>query len=375
MQAGVSSASPVPAFSGFAGPGEAIEALSVGIAGSRVADRELIPVIRKLLTDAQQAPWAAPVREVAFIRTASGRQFPSVAESLDWLSAAPSTRLLVATGATPQDFADHAANQCGEVVLSKPARGTERGLPPSPSSLLREFNLTITADLATAVRKALQRLALRGRGIVRLIDTCADMDRYLRLRYSVWKQQSYLNPDQIPQTYPVEVDYTDRTSVPVGMFSADGRIMACARLVREIGSPQQGYSRVIQELLDSENDAVAKKSFGIPRRLNHPFDLLEEFQGFHEYYSALVRARMPVGEVSRVIVDGGCRRQGIGEAMVDCVIDLAARLRLRRLFLACQERHVGLYRRSGFEVRPDVRSNKFLHIRQPSVLMEREVAK
>jgi predicted GNAT family N-acyltransferase len=172
----------------------------------------------------------------------------------------------------------------------------------------------------------------------------------------------------------MELDYTDRTSIPLCLFSANGEVLGCSRLVKEVGKDEHQYVAYVQQLVDSANDPTLKDNFNLPRQLRQPFDVLEEFQGFREYYSELVKARTAVGEVSRVIVRPAYERKGIGEALVDCIVDMSARRHVQRLFLACQEGHVHLYGRSGFTVCRGLRSNRFLHIPQPSVIMERSLA-
>lgn len=351
-----------------------IQPIAIGVAYNRIADREWIPKIRRILSSSPLPSWATLVGEVTPIPTGSSAQFPSVQGSMDWLNSDCAARLLIACGPLADEWLSLPdAPAChGEIILLKTGARPRDSKSVANASLLRNLNLAIGDNLAEKIRKALRRLSIRAIGTVRLIDTRTDMDRYLRLRYVVWKNHSYIPQKRIPQVCPIEVDHTDRNSIPLGLFSSGGEIRACARLVKEIGSQGGTYSRFVQSIVDDSRDPVVMRNFTPPRQLRHPFDLLDEFQGFQKYYSDLVRTRTRVGEVSRVIVLPGYEEHGIGEALVDCVIDLASQNKLQKLFLACHERHVPFYERCGFRPLPELRSERFLDIAQPSIIMERE---
>ena len=351
--------------------------ITIGIACLRHADREMIPTIRRMLNDRSPDDWSSLVGEVVQIQAGSNRAFPTEEDCVNWLRANPASRLLIASEPLAQHWPSlmSTAPFEGELIVLQNLRPQTSPRYSMRASLLRSKNVTIAGPAAAGpIRKAVRRLSIRsGVGSARVIDSAEDMDRYLRLRYIVWKNSGYLRADRIARVYPVEVEYSDRASIPVGVFSNAGELVACARLVREIGNQETRHARFIQQLVSRSNDPVVLASFAPPQRLKHPFDILDEFHGFQRCYADLVKARIAVGEVSRVAVLPSYGRRGIGEALVDCIVDLAVAYKLKKLFLACPESRIELYERSGFKVKPALRSAKFLHIPQPSVVMERDL--
>ncbi|MFO0868456.1 MAG: GNAT family N-acetyltransferase [Pirellulales bacterium] len=175
------------------------------------------------------------------------------------------------------------------------------------------------------------------------------MASFFELRHRVWKEMGYLSPEKECPQVPWELDYTDRTSLPLGIFSkADGRLLGAARLVRGFGEDDPRQIRIIEDMLRLRNAANLVRNFRYPDSVAHPFDILGELDKFKEYYRNLVLRGISKAEVSRVVVDPDYRKLGFGEVIVDTVCSLARSHGIPGLFLACHRRHAAFYERSGF---------------------------
>lgn len=106
----------------------------------------------------------------------------------------------------------------------------------------------------------------------------------------------------------------------------------------------------------------------------HPYDILDEFDGFRAYYRALIHPRyIPAGEVSRVVVDASNRGVGLGEILVDSLVTVASKKKLSVLFLACRASSETFYGTCGFRRVEGLESNKFIEIPEQSIVMEPEL--
>ena len=108
----------------------------------------------------------------------------------------------------------------------------------------------------------------------------------------------------------------------------------------------------------------------LPALFNPPFDILEAFDGFNEYYAQLVRNQLEVAEVSRVIVAAEYRSSGLGEVIVDSLVTMAQeREQLDLIFLACKKDHERFYQRCGFEALKGIESDHFVNQTTQSIAM------
>ena len=205
----------------------------------------------------------------------------------------------------------------------------------------------------------------------RVIKTKEDFNSYFKLRYDVWSNAGYIPDKMQPQTIPWELNFADHFSIPLGVFDHRDTIVGCARLVRAIGRPAYPQEDIITALLQQNADAILQSNYAGPKRPMHPFDLLEAFNGFRDYYRNLIRNAYRMGEVSRVIVHEDHRHRGIATAMVDCITAIARRRKLDILFLACCRTLAALYERSDFKVVDGIHSDHFGTIPVPSILMEK----
>ena len=124
---------------------------------------------------------------------------------------------------------------------------------------------------------------------------------------------------------------------------------------------------------EQKDEPRLQENYEYPDERRQPFDILDSFPGFREYYANLVQQRIKRAETSRIIVEKDHRRQGIGEVIVDSLIDLARGKSIRMLFLACVARHRNFYERCGFSVVPHLACDKFVNVNVPAIAMHREL--
>ena len=238
------------------------------------------------------------------------------------------------------------------------------------ASLFERSQPSDTVDvLLEELRKAILRVRTRTKGIVIREIEDAELEDYFRLRYEVYKPLGFIPPACDAEVARMEVHYSDRWSFPLGAFHS-GKLVGAARIVSESGN-LNSYSDLIDDLVNQSDDAVLPKCVRLPGEPISPFDLLEPFPAFEEYYSDLVRRRVPKGEVSRVLVAGPYQRQGLGEVLVDSIVSSARDRGLQLLFLACQHMHQSFYARCGFRLIERMECEHFGSFHVAAVAMER----
>ena len=234
--------------------------------------------------------------------------------------------------------------------------------------------ITTDATLLGALRKSLLLVRTRQFAEARVLSGPEELAAFFELRYRIWSELGYLSPNKVcPQT-PWELDFTDRTSLPLGIFSkADGKLLGAARLVRGFGEDNHDQIKTIEEMLRNRNAPILQNNFRYPDGQSHPFDILGELDRFREYYRDLVRRGISKAEISRVVVAPECRKFGLGEVIVDTLCSLARIHAIRVLFLACHTKHAVFYERCGFHAIRDVAGSQFLTYPVPCIAMEREL--
>jgi GNAT superfamily N-acetyltransferase len=255
------------------------------------------------------------------------------------------------------------------IVLTRPADGLPHKMPLA--TLLHHPKLVAWHDPIAAARKAILRLRTRCYSRIRTLTSDSDWRAYFSLRYQVWKQLRYIPRDKDCPESQWELDYTDRTAEPVGAFTTDGRLIGCARLVRGIGNEDPRRVSRIERLIAERRDPCLEGNFEYPRSLNHPYDILESFPKFREYYRELVTRGIRKAEVSRVIVHRNHQGSGLGEVLVDSLVALARARGIDVLFLACVRKHEHFYERSGFLAIEGLQCGRFVNVRVPAIAMER----
>jgi len=258
-----------------------------------------------------------------------------------------------------------------EVIVHAPQWGNLRADFPSASLLTKSPAVTCrVSDLLFALRKSILRVRAR-RGVrPRVLESEEELGAYFSLRYRVWKECGYLAPEKDDPKSQWELDFTDRTSLPLGFFSGD-TLVACGRLVRGLGEEFPKYVSLINSLIDRQGSAELRRYFSYPQHLAHPFDVLKTFAEFPGYYCHLVRDGRSKAEVSRIIVDPHFRGHGLGEVLVDSLVTLAETYGIEVLFLACHEFREAFYGRCGFQAIPGMRADRFLAIRDSVIAMDR----
>lgn len=287
----------------------------------------------------------------------------------------PDTSVLIALGWKVAEIYDCIPAERGdrlEIIVH--SRGPDKGSEQFPSaSLLGRQKPATAKDVVAALRKSLIRLRAGQYSVVRTLQSKEDFRAYFSLRYSVWKQLDYLPAQKDCADSRWELDYTDRTAHPIGAFSKEGPLVGCARLVRGLGEESSIDVEIITNLIEERNDPKLRANFSYPRTLTHPFDVLESFPGFRDYYRSLVRSRTPTAEVSRVIVQDEYRKHGLGEVLVDSIASLARQKGIQILFLACRKEHQSFYERSGFRKIEDMSCDQFVNVNVPAIAMERRL--
>jgi len=255
------------------------------------------------------------------------------------------------------------------ILLAAPS-GAHAPAHPS-ASLLEASPFLAFGDPMPALRKSILRLHARSYASIRELETLDDLRAHFSLRYRVWKRLRYIQDDKHCPQSQWELDFTDRTAEPIGAFSATGRLIGCARLVRGIGVENPHQVSLIDRLIEEKHDPCLRRNFQYPETIQHPYDILESFPRFRDYYKGLVKNGVPKAEVSRVIVKPGHRRAGLGEVVVDSLVSVASCLDVKVLFLACLRKHQRFYERCGFRTIPDLECDSFVNVRVPAIAMER----
>lgn len=292
-------------------------------------------------------------------------------DALAWRAEASGQRLVIAIGFERGDIEDGRDLASGEpIIVHSPAAIGAAAV--TSSSVIATPPVVTCRDVTTQLRKSLIRIALRQRKIaVRSPSSDAEMSGYFSLRYKVWQSIGYLRGENARTRTQWEIDFWDRTAVPLCAIAPDGTIMGCLRLISNLGDEEPAYVAKIERLLFRARDPHLSRLFSFQHTPMHPFDVLCEFPGFRAKFRELMQRRTNVAEVGRVAVDPDHRGQCIAEILVDSAISLAQSRRVTCLFLACRDQLGPLYAKCGFTPVPGLRSEKFFNIQAPSIVMER----
>jgi predicted GNAT family N-acyltransferase len=260
-----------------------------------------------------------------------------------------------------------------EIIIRPPRPGLKPEIDELPNaSLLEDRYIVNVQDPLPALRKSLLRLRFRDRMCVRELKSEDDFRQYFSLRYRVWRPMGYLPPEQDCPASEWELNFTDRAAYPLGVFTREGTLIACARLVLPLGQDSH-HLRLIHKLVAATGDSKLVANLEWPKGLRQLLDLLDSFPGFHGYFKRLIRNNIQAAEVSRVIVAPEHREQGLGEVLVDSLVSLARQRHLQMLFLACHLGHKGFYERSGFYVLAGLECERFAGVNAPAIAMARKL--
>lgn len=245
------------------------------------------------------------------------------------------------------------------------------------SSVAPKSKIVITRNIVAALRKKLLCAWALSLVEIRQIESMLDLEEYFAFRYSEWDKRGFIPAERRSANARLEIESTDRTATPLGMYESceDGnRLIGCVRLVRESGEENPSYVRAVDHLIRRKRDSVLRESFALAPCPPLPFDILEDFPEFDDYYAATVRGSKSVAEISRVIIDSNCRGSCLGEVLVDTAISMAAQESINILFLACSDKLKGYYNRCGFEELKGMWSERFMNINVPSIVMQRIIS-
>ena len=270
---------------------------------------------------------------------------------------------------SPQDYAHH------EIIIGDAICSEDRHRFPTSSliQLPEVQKVQVVNDVCLALRKAIIKINVGKFAEVRQLQTEEDFERYLALRYQVWKEIGYLSEDNDSPESQWELAWTDRSSLPIGAFTQEGTLVGCARLVLGLGEEIPHTVSTIEQLLQKKKDPILFRNWANDPQWKHPFDVLEAFPKFPKYYRNLVLNKVSKAEVSRIIVHPRYRESGMGEALVDSVVDLARHYRKSILFLACRKEHESFYGRCGFHRIEGMECERFVNVGVPAIAMERHL--
>lgn len=258
-----------------------------------------------------------------------------------------------------------------EIIVKEGATYNKRANRPS-ASLMPHSRFVVVRSPKEALRKSLLRLMTSQYVEIRELNHTdkSEFEQFFALRYRVWKEMGFI-PKRHHKTQ-WELDFTDRNSVPVGAFSKEGVLLGCIRLVGPFGAEFDQHVTLIKKMIDGADDRRLRAAFTPPTDWNRPFDVLDSFPDFGDYYARQTKnKRTPAAEVSRVIVVPEWRQRGLGEVLVDSAISLARRQGIKLLLLACQPKHAIFYRRCGFRIIRGMRCDSFMRVNVPAIAMDR----
>ncbi len=265
----------------------------------------------------------------------------------------------------------------GEIII-RPPRPFPGDIEPDESPTASLFPscqpIVHVQNTIPALKKSILRIKAKNKYKVRQLRDIDEFRQYFALRYQVWNELNFIPGEYNSHASRLELNYSDRTAVPIGCFARNGKMTALARLVFPMGRESR-YASMVQQIVTELNDPVLTRSLEYPKQIMHPFDVLQSFKGFHKFYSRLLRNKLKKAEVSRVIVAPEYRQQGLGQVLVDSLKTLAEKRQIDVLFLACNEDHVPFYQRCNFRLLEGegMKCEKFTYVNVPAVAMLQEL--
>jgi predicted GNAT family N-acyltransferase len=340
--------------------------VELGVVFGGPNDRLWLPRLREWITSNASFFGKLGVRPVV-------KPLGSPKEALGWRDELPNERVVVAFGFSHYDFERGKIDASCEPIIVPNNAAVGANALVSPEIVGVRVAAT-RPDITEQLRKSLIRVALFQKRIeVRAPGTDAELSGYFSLRYRVWKEVGYLRDENKDSQVEWEVDFWDRTAVPLCAITPDGKVIGCVRLISNLGDEESAYVARIQSLLDQAGDRRLKGLFRFQNTPVHPFDVLFEFPGFWSKFRDLLRSRTSIAEIGRVAVDPKYRGRCLSEVLVDSAVSLAKSRGVECLLLACHEELRPLYAKCGFQPVQGLRSEKFFNIQVPSIVMERRI--
>jgi predicted GNAT family N-acyltransferase len=336
--------------------------MEIGVVCNRPADWDWLTKLREWVREKLDKRLPKP-RVISVSR---------IAEALRWRNELADDRLVVAVGFRREEI-DRGRIDFGgprePVILFE--RGVEKPNGHATASFADYQAIVACSDPIPFVKKSLIRSWWRGQVEIRSPASPEEWEGYFSLRYRIWKECNFLRDENKRARTKWEIDWKDRMAIPLCAITPEGKVVGCARVLKPYGDEEQTYVSKITNLLGEIGDEALLKLFSFPNCQKHPFDLLMEFPGFRAHFAELIRNNKEAAEISRVAIDPEYRGRSLTEALVDTAVSLAEVRHFTTIFLACQERHAGLYSKCGFVPVEGIKSDKYLHIQLPSIIMER----
>ncbi|MCI0599274.1 MAG: GNAT family N-acetyltransferase [Beijerinckiaceae bacterium] len=297
-----------------------------------------------------------------------------LSKAMSWRNELPDDRLVVMVGFRREEIEDcrFPLARSGEpIILCVPDAATMNNR--ATASFFNNPAIVPCKDIIPFVKKSLIRSSLRKQVQIRPPISDAEWAGYFSLRYRVWEECNFLRDENKRARTKWEIDWKDRTAIPLCAITPAGKVVGCARVLKSHGQEEQPYVSQITNLLIKIGDGTLQKLFSFPRCAKEPFDLLMEFPGFRAHYAELIKNRKEPAEISRVAIDPEYRGRSLTEALVDTAVSRAEARHFSPIILACQERHARLYSKCGFVSAKGITSDKYLNIQLPVIVMERTI--
>lgn len=287
--------------------------------------------------------------------------------------------ILITIGFSESELNHHfrMAGRKDEIIVRPPRpclQNNEIDEFPSASLLGPLLPIVHVQNTIPALKKSILRIRTKENYRIGMIENEEDFKQYFSLRYRVWESLGYIAPENKSTTSKWEVNFSDRSAVPIGCFLNSGELIGTARLVFPQGREAR-FAPLIKRMIMQKDDPVLQSSFEYPERMMHPFDVLYSFSGFQRFYARLRQQRIHKAEVSRIIVAPEHRNRGLGQVLVDSLKSLARQRGLSLFFLACLEKHAPFYQRCGFDILEGegMRCEKFIGVNVPAVAMAQKL--
>lgn len=292
--------------------------------------------------------------------------------ALRWRDELPDDRLVVTVGFRREEIeaSKISPGQCGEpIILCEPEAANTNNY--ASASFVNNPAIVACNNVIPFLEKSLIRSSLRKQVQIRPPASAEEWAGYFSLRYRVWEQCNFLRDENKRAITKWEIDWKDRTAIPLCAITPEGKVVGCARVLKSY--EERPYVFQIADLLSRVGDETLLKLFSFPHCAKEPFDLLMEFPGFRAHYAEMIKNRKEPAEISRVAVDPEYRGRSLSEALVDTAVAYAEARHFAPLFLACREELIPLYAKCGFTAVKGLKSTKYLNIQLPSVIMQRPI--
>ena len=171
-------------------------------------------------------------------------ELDSPLSALSWRAEMPDERLVVTIGFSKTEIEenqkDRLTSWSGEPIIIRDPNVKAQNCAPS-ASFISKIPLVTCSDVTPQLRKSIIRASLRKSIEIRPPASDEELSDYFSLRYQVWKSLGFLRDENKRSRIEWEIDFWDRTALPVCAINADGKVIGCARLVHSHGTEQPTY--------------------------------------------------------------------------------------------------------------------------------------